>query len=231
MRIQNNIVLLNENKKNDYRWRKDLPVIKSKTLFFDENNKIIDPFFHEKYEQYFVHKWLKPDDIVLELGGRYGVVACTIDSILANKKNHVVVEPDKSVINALKKNKKRFGAKFYICDKAISDKSLSFVKYGIGSYTEESTNKLLTNNITFSYFMNKYKLNFNVLIADCEGCIILFLHELPSELFNNLNMIIFEKDRLENKYYEQMYKKLIKKNFIKVDSIRNDFQQVWIKNN
>ena len=44
-------------------------------------------------------------------------------------------------------------------------------------------------------------------------------------------MIIFEKDRLENKYYEQMYKKLIKKNFIKVDSILNDFQQVWIKNN
>lgn len=141
------------------------------------------------------------------------------------------MEPDNSVINALKKNKKRFGANFYICNKAISDRSLSFVKYGIGSYTEESANKLLTNNITFSDFMNKYKLKFNVLIADCEGCIILFLNELPSELFNNLNMIIFEKDRLENKYYEQMYKKLIKKNFIKVDSILNDFQQVWIKNN
>jgi len=49
MRIQNKIVLLNENKKYDHRWRKDLPVIKSKKLFFDENNKIINPFYQHCY--------------------------------------------------------------------------------------------------------------------------------------------------------------------------------------
>ena len=83
-----------------------MQLLEQKKVSLDDNiskilsYEIINPFYHEKYEQYFVHKWLKPDDIVLELGGRYGVVACTIDSILINKKNHVVVEPDKSVINA-----------------------------------------------------------------------------------------------------------------------------------
>lgn len=105
MRIPNKIVEINIHNKHDYGWRRDLPLIKSKK-FFDENNNPINPFYYEKFEQYLVHKWIKEDDIVLELGGRYGIVACTIDSILNNKKNHVVVEPDKSVLNALKKIKK-----------------------------------------------------------------------------------------------------------------------------
>ena len=233
MRIPNKIVEITQNNKSNHAWRRDLPLIKSKKKFFDENNNPINPYYHEKFEQYFAHKWIKDNDIVLELGGRYGVVACTVNSILNNKKNHVVIEPDKSVLDALKKNKKNYGAEFYICEKAISNKPLKFIKYGIGSFTEESKNKLLKNNnvsIKFKDFMDKYNLNFNVLIADCEGCLYSFMNEIPLKLFKNINMIIFEKDRLNIEHYNEIYQKLIKKKFINVDSILDGFQQVWVKN-
>lgn len=233
MRIPNKIVEINIHNKHDHGWRRDLPLIKSKKQFFDENNNPINPYYYEKYEQYLVHKWIKDDDIVLELGGRYGIVACTVDSILDNKKNHVVVEPDKSVLSALKKNKKRSEAEFYICEKAISNKPLQFIKYGIGSFTENPKTRLSKNDnisIKFKDFMDKYNLNFNVLIADCEGCLYSFMNEIPLKLFKNINIIIFEKDRLNIDHYNEIYKKLIKKNFINVDNILNGFQQVWIKN-
>ena len=63
--------------------------------------------------------------------------------MLNNKKNHVVVEPDKSVHNALSKNKKNCNAKFTICKKAISNIPLEFINIahmGLASYTKETNN-------------------------------------------------------------------------------------------
>ena len=44
-------------------------------------------------------KYIKPNDIVLEIGGRYGVVSNTIQLLLKNKKNHVVVNYSASLHN------------------------------------------------------------------------------------------------------------------------------------
>ena len=239
MREPNPVIEIN---KYNLAWRRNLPVVKSGKDFFDEKNKIINPFYHEIFEQYFMNKWLKPDDVVLELGGRYGIVSCTINSIIKNKKNQVVVEPDKTVLNALKKNKKTFGAKFSICDKALSDKSLRMTTKGLSSFTEESkmkinnknlVNKNLVNknlvNIKFKDFMEKYNLKFNVLVADCEGCLYSFLNDAPLALLKNIEMIIFEKDGIEYTNYEEIYKKLKRRKFIKVDTLLDDFQQVWVR--
>ena len=234
MRVPNPIIEIN---KYNLAWRRNLPAVKSGKIFFNEKNKIINPFYHEIFEQYFMNKWLKSDDIVLELGGRYGIVSCTINSILKNKKNQVVVEPDKTVLNALKKNKKTFGAKFSICDKALSDKPLKMTTKGLSSFTEESkteiNNKNLVNknlvNIKFKDFMEKYNLKFNVLVADCEGCLYSFLNDAPLALLKNIEMIIFEKDGIEYTNYEEIYKKLKRRKFIKVDTLLDDFQQVWIR--
>jgi FkbM family methyltransferase len=234
MREPNPVIEIN---KYNLAWRRNLPAVKSGKDFFDEKNKIINPFYHEIFEQYFMNKWLKQDDIVLELGGRYGIVSCTINSILKNKKNQVVIEPDKTVLNALKKNKKTFGAKFSICDKALSDKPLKMTTKGLSSFTEESkmkiNNKNLVNknlvNIKFKDFMEKYNLQFNVLVADCEGCLYSFLNDAPLALLKNIEMIIFEKDGIEYTNYEEIYKKLKRRKFIKVDTLLDDFQQVWIR--
>jgi len=60
----------------------------------------INPYYYETFEQYLILKYIKPNDIVLEIGARYGIVSNTINLLLDNKKNHIVVEPDLEVIPA-----------------------------------------------------------------------------------------------------------------------------------
>ena len=115
MRIPNKIIEIN---KKDKKWRNQLIAVKNKYIFYNEKDELLNPYVHEIFEQYLTYKWIKPDDIVLELGARYGIISCSVNSMLNNKKNHVVVEPDKLVHNALIKNKKYCNAKFTICKKS-----------------------------------------------------------------------------------------------------------------
>jgi hypothetical protein len=68
----------------------------------------------EKHEQDLANKYILENDIVLELGARYGSVSCTINSKLNNKNNQVVVEPDDRVWDALEKNKNNNNCEFNI---------------------------------------------------------------------------------------------------------------------
>jgi len=85
------------------------------------------------------------------------------------------------------------------------------------------------NTLIPSYSLNeikqKYKLNFNVLVADCEGFLELFFDENP-DLYDNLRLIIFEADYPEKCNYDKIKKKLIEKKFNK---ILEGHQNVWIK--
>ena len=73
-------------------------------LFLDDKNKKLNPLFWERPEQYFITKYVKNNDCVLELGGRYGMASYCIQNKLKNKKLHLLVEPDKSVLVSLYKN-------------------------------------------------------------------------------------------------------------------------------
>lgn len=75
-------------------------------FIYDLNDELVDIKNIEKREQELVKENIKEDDIVLELGARYGSVSCIINSKLSNKNNQVSVEPDERVWNALEKNKK-----------------------------------------------------------------------------------------------------------------------------
>ena len=71
---------------------------------YNEFNERVD-YRLEKQEQNLAKKYIKENDIVLELGARYGSVSCVINSKLSNKNNQVSVEPDSIVWEALEKNK------------------------------------------------------------------------------------------------------------------------------
>jgi precorrin-6B methylase 2 len=73
----------------------------------NEHDEIIDISQIEINEQNQAKKYIEENDIVLELGARYGSVSCTINCKLSNKNNQVVVEPDQRVWEALEKNKTR----------------------------------------------------------------------------------------------------------------------------
>ena len=80
----------------------------------DMKNKKVDTKNIEYPEQVMVNKYIEPDDVVLELGARYGSVSCQINKKLNNPRNHVAVEPDDRVWLALERNKLKNSCDFQI---------------------------------------------------------------------------------------------------------------------
>jgi hypothetical protein len=220
----------------------------SSTKLILENGSYIKNFKnYELFERFLVRKWIKPTDIVLELGGRLGVISCTINSILddAHKTQHVVVEPDNSVLRALNKNKTITGSKFIICENPISSIPLYLHKMrdGLGNRTSKSEileiDEISVEPIDIIKpidFNIKYPQIFNVLVADCEGCLCEFIKE-NSKIYNNLELLIIEIDDRINCDYEKLITEKLINDFNLIDNIRTrnnikvfkNFQQVWCR--
>ena len=198
-------------------------------IFYNENNNIIDINTVEKTEQDLANKYIYPTDVVLELGARYGTVSCIINKKISNKTNQVVVEPDSRVWEALEKNKNNNNCNFYIVKGFISRIKLNITNtdrdYGTTSIVDENSE---INCYTLEQIKDDYNIDkFNVLVADCEGGLGIFLQENPS-LYNDLRMIIFEADYPEKCNYNLIKSNLQKYGFIKIEE---GHQNVWIKNN
>jgi len=198
-------------------------------IFYDENNKIIDTAKMEKHEQELTNKFIKPNDVVLELGARYGTVSCTINKKLNNKKNQVSIEPDERVWNALEQNKIRNNCEFNIVKGFISNKKLNLTNkdewyggYGATYILDEETN---IPSYTLNYIIDKFNLHFNVLVADCEGCIEMFFDENPL-FYDNLRLVMYEADYPKKCNYYKIANTLKSKNF---KQIVRGHQNVWIK--
>lgn len=183
----------------------------------------------EHVEQYLANKYILKDDVVLELGARYGSVSCIINSKLQNKKNQLVVEPDERVWNALEKNRDSNNCSFHIVKGFISNKQLDLTNLdkwidGYGATFVDSNDSQIPS-YTLESIINNYNLKFNVLVADCEGFLERFFDENP-DFYDNLRLIIFEADYRDKCDYKKIRKTLISKNFKKMLS---GHQNVYIK--
>jgi len=200
--------------------------------FYDENRKIIDNKSIEYNEQMLVNKYILEDDIVLELGARYGTVSCSINKKLNNKYNQVSVEPDQRVWDALYLNKIKNNCNFNIINGFISNKTLGLTNLGHGldgygtTFFEDDTSKIPSftlNQIKTTYYINK----FTALVADCEGFLEVFFDENP-ELYKDIRIIIFERDYEDKCNYNIIEQKLSKYGFV---NELTGHQNVWIKYN
>jgi len=152
---------------------------------------------HEEVEREFISKYLDPKDSVLELGGSIGVISCLTNSILENKKNHVVVEPNKIAQDFLLFNRKTNNCKFSIESSIIDNKETrvlfyvtnDFVSSSIYSKNLRGYKQEYIDCISFDDFIKKHKISFNTLIMDIEG------HEFNFISENNLKF--FEKIIIE----------------------------------
>lgn len=196
----------------------------------DQYGNKVDTANLEKTEQELVNKYILQDDVVLELGARYGSVSCVINSKLKNKTNQVVVEPDNRVWEALETNKINNNCEFNIVKGFISNKKLDLTNldcyhggYG-ATFIENNDTKI--PSYTLKEIKKIYNLNFNVLVADCEGFLEVFFDENPG-FYDCLRLIIFEADYEDKCNYDKIRNKLKKKKFI---CSLNGHQNVWIKN-
>ena len=197
-------------------------------IYYNENNERIDNFNCEFSEQTLCYIYINPNDTVLELGARYGTVSCIINRKLNNKKNQIVVEPDMRVWDALIQNRMRNNCEFSIVQGFISKKKLNITDLdncdGYNVCSIEAKDSLIPS-YSLDEIKKKFNMTFNVLVADCEGFLEAFLDENP-ELFQELRMIIFEKDKPELCNYDKIIQNLKDNNFIQhVDG----FQNVFIK--
>jgi FkbM family methyltransferase len=188
--------------------------------------KLIDIERIEKPEQDLAKKFILENDVVLELGARYGSVSCIINSKLNNKNNQVVVEPDARVWEALEKNKISNNCEFNIIKGFISNKKLGLINlesdYGTTCIEKHDTN---IPSYTLDEITQKYNLKFNVLVADCEGFLETFFDENPN-FYDNLRLIIFEADYPEKCNYNKIRDTLRKKQF---KMCLSGHQNVWMK--
>lgn len=203
-----------------------------KIPYYDENNNIINNLKNERLEQFTTTERINPNDIVLELGGRYGLTACCVNNKLENPRNHVVIEPDTKVIESLILNRKTHLSKFTIINAVISKKKLKLIEVeyysGFANRTIEASKDELTviKNYTLEQIVKITKLNFNTLVIDCEGCFCNFFNENYNYIKKNISKIMYEKDYPNLCDYENIKKELIK---LKFKCVQDQFYQVWIK--
>ena len=200
-------------------------------IIHDENNKKIDILVAERNEQLYAFHNIREDDVVLELGARYGSVSIVINSKLNNKKNQVSVEPDDRIWDVLEQNKKANNCEFNIIKGFISNKKLDLVEKdsynGYGTYSVE-------NNVTKipSFHLSDLNMKFTVLVADCEGFLEMFFDENP-DVYDNLRLITFEADYPNRCNYSKIRNNLREKGFKQLheDDNINGFKDLWIKHN
>jgi FkbM family methyltransferase len=195
----------------------------------DEKGNPVNTKALEVEEQELARTYIQEDDVVLELGARYGSVSCIINSKLKDKTNQVVVEPDERVWAALERNKQANGCEFHIVKGFLSSKKLDLTNLNAwhGGYaaTAEEVEESKIPSYTLSHIYMEYGLNFNVLVADCEGFLETFFDENP-DIYDWLSLVMFEADYPQKCNYAKIYATLEQKGF---KCIKKGFQNVYSK--
>lgn len=73
-----------------------------------------------KLKKSLIKNEIRPDDVVLEIGGNVGRNSCVIASILKDSSNLVVIESSQEIATQLNENRELNGLNFSIVSKALS---------------------------------------------------------------------------------------------------------------
>jgi FkbM family methyltransferase len=192
-------------------------------------------FDEELPEQKMAVSYLNGTEKVLEIGGNIGRNTLIISSILMNDSNLVSLECDENIANQLKENRDLNNFNFHIESSALSSRKL------IQKHWDTKPSDVLeegfqwVNTIKLHELREKYKINFDTLVLDCEGAFYYILLDTP-EILKNINLVIMENDYWDISHKEYVDDILIKQKFnrIYVESggwgpCYDNFFEVWKK--
>jgi FkbM family methyltransferase len=191
-------------------------------------------FEEELPEQKMAVKYLTGNEKVLELGSNIGRNSLIIGSIVKNN-NFVSLEPDYNIFKILEDNRNINNLSFHIENLALSKQKL------IQRGWETKPSDILeegykwVNILNFDELQNKYKIDFDTLILDCEGAFYFILKDSP-EILNNIKLIIMENDYIDINHKIYINSILKQYNFFNVYTegggwgcCANNFFEVWKK--
>ena len=205
-------------------------------IYFDDELDFIElgRYSYGKYEndeKNLVDKYIKGNEIVLELGGNVGVISNLINKKLIDRKNHVVLEPNGKLINKLKINRKLNSSQFNIIEGIISkNKNVKFYlhKNNLSSSIKiKSINYIKPKCYNINDVEKKYHLNFDTIVMDIEGAEIDLIRDFDLSKFEKL-IIEFHPGKTTNEEINFAKEKLKKIGFSLVEKI-NDVE-FWKKN-
>jgi FkbM family methyltransferase len=224
--LNNQVTVTNENN------------INNKIAQIHSNLKIeYGSILYELPEQKMVVRYLTGKEKVLEIGANIGRNSLVIASILGNdnQRNFVSLECDTNIANQLTHNRELNNFNFHIESSALSNRKL--IQKGWDTKPSETLEEgfTLVKTITLAELKNKYNIEFDTLVLDCEGAFYYILMDMP-ELLNNINLIIMENDywEIDKKNYID---DILKQNNFYVDYVESggwgpcysNFFEVWKK--
>jgi len=198
-------------------------------------------FRDELPEQRMSVRYLCGNEKVLELGSNIGRNSMVIASILNDSSNLVTLESDPKSIYILQQNKQINNMNFHIENAALSTRKL--VQRGWETFPSETVppRHQAVNIISFRELQTKYNMNFDTLVADCEGALYYILLDMP-EILEHVRLLIMENDYSNHLHKQYVDEVLHAHNFSVVYAealvghegvfphTRNEFFQVWKRN-
>jgi FkbM family methyltransferase len=150
-------------------------------------------FLEEYPEQLMAVRFIPSNAHVLELGGNIGRNSCVIAKLLDNSDNLVTLESSPSIARQLMGNRLRNRLKFFIEPSALSKVPLFQSGWNTISTNTCPEGYFPVNTISFENLQKKYNIEFDVLVADCEGAMYQILQDDES-ILQNINLILIEND-------------------------------------
>ena len=177
-------------------------------------------------EQLMVTRYLKGNEKVLEIGSNIGRNSLIISSILNeyNNINFVTLETDINSVNMLTHNRDVNNLKFHIENAALSKRKLIQKDWETIPSDTLREGYIIVNTITFEELKNKYNINFDTLVLDCEGAFYYILLDMP-EILDNINLIIMEND-YRDVTHKQYVDFILKKNNFYRDYVEPVFADI-----
>merc|ERR1712013_737423 len=119
---------------------------------------------------------LEEDDVVLEIGSRYGAVSCALSEVMGNNGKLVTVEADPDVWAMHQYNKLSHSCTSYSVFGVLGEEDMTVLRdtqgYGKRTSAGDDAEGVTVKHFTWDEVEQETGLTFNTLIIDCEGCIV-----------------------------------------------------------
>ena len=153
---------------------------------------------YERPEREILKKYLNSEDAVIELGGSVGVVACVTNTLLTDRRKHVVVEANTDLIGVLTANRDRNGCLFTIVNRALAygGSQTLFYRNDAAFYASSVQLKAGTpveiQTISLRRIIDEYGFDTCTLVCDIEGGEMELVQHESQVLQDHVEMIIVE---------------------------------------
>jgi FkbM family methyltransferase len=191
-------------------------------------------------EQLMAITYIKPESTVLELGANIGRNTCIIAQILSDDRRLVTLESNPTHVEQVTCNRDLNNFNFNIEPSALSKRPL--IQLGWDTKVVNGNEPLphghfKVNTIDWDSLRAKYNLEFDTLVADCEGALYYIMLDEP-DFFKTFKTIIMENDYNNINHKNAIDENLLQRGFKCVYSraggwgpCAKNFFEVWQINN